>query len=123
MSEHHKEMRTIMRAYAAIQLALVLYIVKSPDDVTGWCVPIVLSLFCISIPASIAYAGLARISKEDEQRNPNPLSTISQILSFVPSLLAFSIIIASASKLAGFIFVVSSVVWVYLIVRLRRSQQ
>jgi hypothetical protein len=123
MSDHHKELRTTMRAYAALQLALVLYIVKTPDEVTGWCVSLILSLFCISIPSSIAYAGLARLTKEDKNRNPNPMSAISQILSFVPSILAFSLMIASASKIAGGIFLVCAAMWLFFIIKLRGSQQ
>lgn len=85
MSEHHKELRNQMRAYAALQLAVVLYIVRNPVDINGWSANLILILFCISIPSSLAYPGLARLNSEDEQRNPSPISAVSQLFAFVPA--------------------------------------
>ncbi len=121
MSEHNKEMRNVMRAYAAFQMATVLFIISSSkSDSLTW---LVLVLFSISIPSTIAYAGLARITEEDELRNPNPISAISSILTFIPSLSAISLIIFSVSKLAAVTFAITSIIWVVVVVRLRNKQQ
>lgn len=123
MTDHHKDLRNQMRAYAALQLAVVLYMVKNPSDLNGWCTELILVLFCISIPSSLAYPGLARLTTEDERRNPNPISAISQLLAFIPSLFALALIISVASKLAAAVFLASSFGWVYSVVRLRNAQQ
>lgn len=123
MSEHHREMRNIMRAYAAFQFAIVLYLVEMPITGNYWLHECVLILFAISIPSSIAYAGLARLTPEDEARNPNPLSAISQILAFVPSVAALSLVISTASVLAGLVFVCMALFWLSKIIKLRRSQE
>ena len=123
MSEHHKEMRNTMRAYAAFQFAIVLYLVKSPASDCCWLTEVVLVLFAVSIPSTIAYAGLARLTPEDEARNPNPISAVSQILAFVPSITALSLVISTASAFAGIVFVCAAVVWVYKVVKLRKSQE
>lgn len=112
-----------MRAYAAFQFAIVLYLVKMPNIGNNWLYECVLVLFAISIPSSVAYAGLARVTPEDEIRNPNPLSAISQILAFVPSVVALSLIISTASFLAGLVFICMAVFWLYKIVKLRTTQE
>jgi len=122
MSEHHKEIRNTMRAYAAFQFAIVLYLVKSPVNDCCWLTEVVIILFAISIPSTIAYAGLARLTPEDEARNPNPISAVSQILAFVPSIIALSLIISTVSVIAGIVFVCVAIVWVYKVVKLRKSQ-
>ena len=123
MSEQHKDLRNQMRAYAALQLAVVLFIVRNPVDIHGWSANLILIFFCISIPSSLAYSGLARLTPEDEQRNPNPISAVSQLLAFVPSVAAFALIISGASGLAAIVFLVSVIGWVTAVVRLRKFQQ
>lgn len=118
--EHHKEHRNLTRAFAGFLVATSLYIISNPK----W-FPLsafVLPLFALSIPASIAYGGLARLTSEDDQRNPNPISAIAQILAYVPSLVGITLILWPASAVAGTTFVFSAVAWVWAVVRLRRSQ-
>jgi hypothetical protein len=122
MSEHRTEMRNIMRAYAALQLAAAFQIANENEGPLSWQLAVALILLAISIPATIAYAGLARITPEDEARNPNPISFVSGILTFLPSILAISFIILKVSLVASVIFFLSCFGWAITVIRLRNSQ-
>jgi hypothetical protein len=120
MSEPHSELRNITRAYAGFQMATALFIVASANSVP--LMAFILPLFAVSIPSTIAYAGLARLTPEDEARNPNPISAISQLLAYIPSLIAISLILWPVSPLAALVFLATAAVWVIAIVRLRTRQ-
>lgn len=122
MSEHRAEMRNIMRAYAALQLAAAFQIANENEGPLSWQLTVALILFSISIPATIANAGLARITPEDEARNPNPISFVSFILTFLPSILAISFIILKVSLVASVVFSVSCFGWAITVIKLRNSQ-
>lgn len=119
MSEAHSELRNTMRAYAGFQMATVLFIVANPNSFP--LIAFILPLFAVSIPSTIAYAGLARLTPEDEARNPNPMSAISQLLTHIPCLTAISLILWPASCVAALTFLASAAVWVVFVVRLRRQ--
>ena len=120
MSDPHLEMRNITRAYAAFQMATALFVVANAGNVP--LVAYILPLFAVSIPSTIAFAGLARLTPADEARNPNPISAIGQLLAYVPSLVAISLILWPASSLSAVAFLVTAATWVVAIVRLRRRQ-
>ena len=111
MSEHRTEMRNIMRAYAALQLAAAFQIANESEGSLAWQLTVALILFSISIPATIAYSGLARITPEDEALNPNPISFVSGMLTFLPSILAISFIILKVSLVAAVVFFLSCFGW------------
>ena len=119
MSDAHTELRNTMRAYAGFQMATMLFIISNSANFP--LISYILPLFAISIPSTIAYAGLARLTKDDEIRNPNPISTISQLLTYIPCLTALSLIIWPSSCIAALAFSLSTLLWVIFIVRLRLS--
>lgn len=122
MFEHRTEMRNIMRAYAALQLAAAFQIANENDAPLSWQLTVALILFSISIPATISYAGLARITPEDEVLNPNSISLVSGILTFLPSILAISFILLKVSLVASIVFFLSCLGWAIAVIRLRNSQ-
>ena len=119
MSDAHTELRNTMRAYAGFQMATMLFIISNSANFP--LISYILPLFAISIPSTIAYAGLARLTKDDEVRNPNPISTISQLLAHIACLTALSLIIWPSSCIAALTFLLSALLWVIFIVRLRSS--
>ena len=119
MSDAHTELRNTMRAYAGFQMATMLFIISNSANFP--LISYILPLFAISIPSTIAYAGLARLTKDDEIRNPNPISTISLLLTHIPCLTALSLIIWPSSCIAALAFLLSTLLWVIFIVRLRLS--
>ena len=120
MNAPHSELRNITRAYAGFQMATAIFIVANASNVP--LLDFILPLFSISIPSTIAYAGLARLTPEDEARNPNPMSAISQLLAYIPSLIAIALILWPASSLASIAFLATATSWVVAIVRLRLRQ-
>lgn len=120
MSEHHSEHRNLTRAYAGFQMATVLFIIANPQ----WfqLMAYILPLFAISIPSTIAFTGLARLTTEDEVRNPNPMAFICQLLAYAPSFAAIALILWPASAVAAVAFLTTAAAWVAAIVRLRRLQ-
>ena len=111
-----------MKAYAALQLAAAFQIANENEGPLSWQLTVALILFSISIPATIAYAGLARITPEDEARNPNPISFVSGILTFSPSIFAISFIILKVSLVASVVFSLSCFSWAIAVIKLRNSQ-
>jgi hypothetical protein len=119
MSEAHSELRNTMRAYAGFQMATALFIVSNPSSFP--LMAFILPMFAVSIPSTIAYASLARLTPEDEARNPNPISAISQLLTHIPCLTAISLILWPSSHAAALIFLATAAAWVFFVVRLRRQ--
>lgn len=113
------EFRKLMRAYAGLQMATTLVVAAKANPSLE--VSIVISLFAISIPSTIAYSGLARITKEDETRNPHPISGICGLLTYVLSMSAFSILLWPAARFAAIAFPITSVIWWIIVVRLRNK--
>ena len=111
------EWRKLMRAYAGFQMATALVVAAKASDVCGaaW----IISLFAVSIPSTIALAGLVRLTKEDEARNPAPIFATCWALAFLPSIAALSMLIWPASHVAALIFPAMSFIWFMVIVRLR----
>ena len=102
-----------MRAYAGFQAATVLWIITQRGSNVALC------LLVISIPSTIAYAGLARLTPEDEQRNPGLLMAICFCCAFLLSIAAFSILLAPASTLGAIAFPAACAAWFIAIWRLR----
>ena len=119
MNEAHSELRNTMRTYAGFQMATTLFVISNPASFP--LISFILPLFAVSIPSTIAYAGLARLTKEDEARNPNPISTISQLLTHIPCFAAISLILWPVSCIAALLFLLTALAWVFFIVRLRWS--
>jgi hypothetical protein len=117
---HRDEFRKLMFAYAAFQMAAIFILYSQPTRSIATL--IITTLFAISIPSTIAYGGLARITEEDEARNPHPLSAICALLAYVPSLAALSIMLGFVSRLAALVFPATCIIWVVVIVRLRKNQ-
>ena len=95
-------------------------LVLSAKAPAGYCVAIVVSLFAVSIPSTIAYAGFARLTPEDEKRNPAHITFICGCLAFIPSLAAISLLLASASTFAAIAFPITCAAWFAVIVRTRK---
>ena len=114
------EFRKLMRAYAGFQMATAL--VLSAKAPAGCCVAIVVSLFAVSIPSTIAYAGFARLTPEDEKRNPAPITFLCGCMAFLPSLSAISLLLASASTFAAIAFPLTCAAWFVIIWRVRTSR-
>jgi len=72
---------------------------------------LIICFFAIGIPSTVAWAGFARFSPEDEHRNPPAVALICFLLAFVPSIGAISLILASASTLAAIIFPATCYAW------------
>lgn len=115
------EFRKLMRAYAGFQMATAL--VLSAKAPAGCCVAVVVSLFAVSIPSTVAYAGFARLTPEDEKRNPAHITFICGCLAFIPSLAALSLLLAAASIFAAIAFPVTCAAWFVVIIwRVRTSR-
>lgn len=112
-----------MRAYAAFQMATALVVASKAGAV--YCADVVVSLFAVSIPSTIACAGFVRLTPEDKKRNPGLVMAVCFCLAFLPSIAALSLLLAAASTLAAIAFPVTCVAWsvVTLIVRHRENIQ
>jgi hypothetical protein len=114
------EWRKLTRAYAGFQMATALFVSAKAGDVCGaaW----VVGLFAISIPATIAFGGLVRITEEDKLRNPGSITFLCGSLAFIPSIAALSLLLWPGSHLAAMVFPVMCFIWLAVIVRLRTRQ-
>jgi hypothetical protein len=92
MTEPREDFRKLMRAYAAFQMATALFVVAKSVD--GRFAGFIVSLFAISIPSTIAYAGFARLTPDDEKRNPANITFICGTLAFGTSIAAISLLFA-----------------------------
>ena len=104
-------------------MAIALVVASKAGGVC--CADVVVSIFAVSIPSTIAYAGFARIIQEDEKRNPGLVMAVCFCLAFLPSIAALSLLLAAASTLAAVTFPVTCMAWfvVTLLVRHRESIQ
>src|SRR2546430_9770547 len=114
------ENRKLAHAYAGFQAATAL-VVMARAPALRW-PSLIVSLIAVSIPSTIAYAGLARLLPEDEQRNPASVAFICFLLAFIPSIAAVSLVLASASKFAAAIFPAMCVAWCVTVVMVRRRE-
>jgi len=110
---YREEFRKLMRAYAGFQAATALIVVSKAAD---FCMArIIISLFAISIPSTLAYAGFARLTPEDEKRNPAVVMAICFFCAFFTSVAAISLMLASASTFAAIAFPVTCAAWFVVI--------
>jgi hypothetical protein len=121
MTEPREDFRKLMRAYAAFQMATALFVVAKSVD--GRFAGFIVSLFAISIPSTIAYAGFARLTPDDEKRNPANITFICGTLAFGTSIAAISLLFAAASTFAAIAFPLTCAAWFVVIIRLRKRQQ
>ena len=111
------EFRKLMRAYAGFQMATALFVASKATDVCG--ASLIVTLFAISVPSTIAYGGLARITKEDEAKNPSHIALLCFALSFIPSIAALSLLLWPVSRIAALLFPAVCLFWCFIVVRLR----
>ena len=119
MTEYHKELRALNRAYAAFLMATALFI--SANAEANECAGLVVTLLAISIPSVLAYSGLARITETDEKRNPEFWSLLSMLAAYIPSVIALAILLSRASVYASITFLTTAAAWVIIVIRLRRN--
>jgi hypothetical protein len=109
------EFRKLMDTYAGFQMAIVLLIATKASNVFG--AGYVISLLAISIPSTLALGIVARITDKDEARYPQSLSGPCYLLTFIPSIIALSILLYPVSGFAAFAFPFMCVIWFYLIIK------
>jgi hypothetical protein len=119
--DYRDDHRKLMRAYAGFQMATALVVAAKAGEIC--CAGFVVTLFAVSIPSTIAYAGFARITPEDENRNPGLLMAVCFCLAFLPSIAAISILLAAASTLAAIAFPATCVAWFVVTLVARRHDR
>jgi len=112
-----EEFRKLMRTYAGFQAAAIALAAAKPENFCA--AKLAIFLLAISIPSTIAYAGLARLTPKDEKRNPGLIMAICFCCAFVLSIAAFSILVASASASAAIAFAATCLAWFIVVWRLR----
>jgi hypothetical protein len=117
--DYRDDHRKLMRAYAGFQMATALIVASKTHEIC-WA-GLIATLFAVRIPSTIAYGGFARITPEDEQRNPGSLMAVCFCLAFLPSIAAISILLASASALAAIAFPITCAAWVAVTLAVRRN--
>src|SRR5439155_21923381 len=95
-----------MRAYAGFQMATALVVGAKAHEIP--CAWLVLSLFALSIPSSIAYLIVAHITEEDKERYSARISHVAGAMAYIPSVVAFALLLGVP---AGIIFATISAAW------------
>src|SRR5947207_3401720 len=114
VEKKREEFRKLMRTYAGFQAAAIAWAAAKPESFCA--AKLAIFLFAISIPSTIAYAGLARSTPQDEERNPGLIMAICFCCAFVLSVAAFSILLASASTSAAIAFAATCLAWFIVVV-------
>jgi fatty acid desaturase len=104
------EFRKLMRAYAGFQMATAL-VVATKVECVHWS-DIVLLLFAVSIPSTVAYGGFHTFTPKYKKRNPKFISFVCGFCAYVVSIAALALLLASASIIAGLVFAGVTLFWV-----------
>ena len=111
-----EENRKVMRAYAGFKKDTAIFVSTKFSTIS--CAWLIIVLFAISIPSTIAYSVLARITRSDEKRNHLSIAMPCGHFAFVPSILAIALLFGATSHLAAVVFIVGCVFWYYKIIML-----
>ena len=96
-----------MIAYAGFQMATAFVVAAKAKEVE--CASVVVSLFALSIPATLACGALMRVG--DPTRKPRAGVGYCAFIAFVPSVAALSMLLWPVSHFAAFAFPSSCVLW------------
>ena|ERR1035437_10145571 len=107
----------LMVAYAGFQMATALLVSSRAKEVEY--AAIVVSLFAISVPATLACGGLMRVG--DPERKKRPGVGYCAFLACVPSVAALSMLLWPVSHFAAIAFPSSCALWGTYIHRIAES--
>jgi hypothetical protein len=110
-----KEHRIICRSFAGLLFVIVLALISNPPQSDFLCV--ILILFSVSIPSSIASSNIERNTEYGKKHNSERLHLVSMIFTYIPAIAAISLLISSVSVAAGATFSLACITWVWVIAK------
>lgn len=114
-----KEHRNLCKAFAGVIFVLLIGLIMNPPcNKNLW---LILTLFCISIPSSIASINIERATPHGKKQNSKTLHFFSFILMYVPATLGITLLVWSVSNIAGVTFATTCVAWFIAIVKNREK--